>query len=131
MGDFTEKLMDNFFEGRGKWTKVSSQVGRTGIDGLYTRTMKNGRLKILVVEAKYNNSQLGQGAKKGAQGSEKWIKNSIEERIEHLKRRLDKLDGDQVSKSKIKKEIDQLKVMKKGPFEKRVFSAKLNNPLDN
>ncbi len=125
MGDFTENVMDRFFQGKGKWKKINSQVGKNGIDGLYTR-QKNGRVKVLVVESKYNKSQLSQNAKKGAQGSKKWIENSIDERIESLKKVLNNSNIDLKTKNGINSEIQQLQAIKNnGSYVRRVFSAQI------
>ena len=88
--------------------------------------MKNGRVKVLVVESKYNTSQLSQNAKKGAQGSKKWIKNSIDERIESLKKEINNTNIDIKTKNGIRSEIQQLQVIKKnGSYIRRVFSAQI------
>ena len=128
MGDFTENVMDRFFQGKGKWNKINSQVGKNGIDGLYTRQMKNGRVKVLIVESKYNTSQLSQNAKKGAQGSKIWIEKSIDERIESLKKKLNNTDIDIKTQNGIRSEIQQLQVIKKnGSYIRRVFSAQISD----
>ncbi len=49
MGQMTEKSMDTFFQGKGKYTKIASQVGTRGIDGLYVRWTKPGNPKVFTI----------------------------------------------------------------------------------
>ena len=77
VGEVIENLMVRYFQYSG-WKQIPGQIGRQGIDGLFVK-MKDGVVKeVLVVESKYNNSQLGT-TKHGTQMSDQWVRRKIEE----------------------------------------------------
>jgi hypothetical protein len=71
-GNISENLMDVYFKKSG-WSKLEGEIGANGIDGLYVKKDKDGNIAdVLVVESKYNTSQLGD-TKDGKQMSKDWI----------------------------------------------------------
>lgn len=71
-GNISEEIMDEYFKKSG-WEKIEGEVGVNGIDGLYIKRDKDGNIKdTLMVESKYNTSQLGD-TKDGKQMSKDWI----------------------------------------------------------
>lgn len=121
MGEMAETTMDRFFQGRGKYTKIASQVGNTGIDGLYVRWTKSGNPKVLVAESKYHKSQLIAHGNKGPQMSHKWILESIDEKIADLMK--------QSRSPQNQKEIENLlkirKVAERGVYTRRIFHSEI------
>ena len=78
VGKINESVMVNFFEKNG-WKRLKGEVGRNGIDGLFIKTDKNGHIiDVLIVEAKYNTSNLGK-TNFGKQMSKDWLLHKIEE----------------------------------------------------
>ena len=123
MGQMTETTMDRFFQGKGKYTKVATHVGGKGIDGLYVRWTKQGNPRVLVAEAKYNTSVLSQTSKKGPQMSEKWILQSLDEKVAQLK----KLP----QSPSVQKQVTDLekvrRCVKSGAYTRRVFHSTVRN----
>lgn len=78
-GKIFEQFMDEYFKNSG-WTKIEGEIGRNGIDGLYVRRDKNGELKVLIVESKYNTSKLSD-TQHGKQMSQEWINKKLEDLI--------------------------------------------------
>jgi hypothetical protein len=69
-----EKLMHDILTETGGWVKISPAGTRQGIDGLYIKFGKGGRIQdVLVGEAKYGSSQLQPTVKSGKQMSQEWI----------------------------------------------------------
>jgi len=78
VGKINESLMINFFEKNG-WKRIEGEIGRNGIDGLFIKTDKKGRIiDVLITEAKYNTSNLGK-TNFGKQMSKDWLLHKIEE----------------------------------------------------
>ncbi|WP_457564160.1 hypothetical protein [Caminibacter sp.] len=79
VGLINEKVMNNYFISTG-WKKIEGEVGRNGIDGLFVKK-KNGKIvDVLLVESKYNKSQL-MATKNGKQMSKQWALKKIDELI--------------------------------------------------
>ena len=82
VGALNENLMIRYFKFSG-WTRVEGQVGRTGFDGLFVK-YENGVIKdVMIVESKYNTSQL-QSTNHGLQMSEQWVRRKMVELKEHF-----------------------------------------------
>ena len=82
VGALNENLMIRYFKFSG-WTRVEGQVGRTGFDGLFVK-YENGVIKdVMIVESKYNTSQL-QSTNHGVQMSEDWVRRKMVELKEHF-----------------------------------------------
>jgi len=78
VGKINESIMVKFFEKDG-WKRIEGEVGRNGIDGLFVKRDKHGRIiDVLVAEAKYNTSNLGK-TNFGKQMSKKWLLRKIQE----------------------------------------------------
>lgn len=76
VGKLSENMMTRFFERTG-WSKIEGEVGRQGIDGLFVKRSRNGMVTdVLVVESKYDSSQLNQ-TKAGMQMSKSWALEKI------------------------------------------------------
>lgn len=73
-GSFGENLMHDLLTETGGWARATPAGTQQGIDGLYIRFGKGGRVQdVLVGEAKYGSSQLGHTVNSGKQMSHKWI----------------------------------------------------------
>ena len=74
-GNINERVMSDFYT-RSGWNRLEGEIGVNGIDGLFVK-VKNGIVRdVLIVEGKFNTSQLG-NTKNGKQMSKTWIKNHI------------------------------------------------------
>jgi hypothetical protein len=78
-GAATESLMHTYYSEQG-WKPVK-RLGAQGIDGLFYRVEKNGRLNVLIAESKTGTSRLGNTLTKGYQMSHEWILKSLDEQI--------------------------------------------------
>lgn len=77
-GDWTEAMMDGFFEKNG-WEKLDGKRGRNGFDGLYVKRNVQGRIaQWLPADAKAGSSKLGITLR-GKQLSSEWIKGNLED----------------------------------------------------
>ncbi len=75
-GDTTESVMHAFFK-RSGWQQLQGEIGNSGIDGLYVKRSNSGAVAdVLIVEAKYNTSQLAK-TRTGTQMSKVWIKGNL------------------------------------------------------
>lgn len=71
-GDYTEAMMDSFYEKDG-WEKLDGKRGRNGFDGLYVKRNAQGRIvEWLPVDAKSGSSKLSM-TQRGKQLSPEWI----------------------------------------------------------
>ena len=71
-------LRDEFLAGTGNWVSLPPRSAPQGLDGLFLRVSDQGYiLTPLVVEAKYNTSQLGH-TQDGRQMSGSWIRSRIQ-----------------------------------------------------
>lgn len=71
-GNTVESMMHSYYE-RGGWRRIEGEIGGRGIDGLYFKLGRSGRIEdVLVTEAKYGTSQL-QETSAGTQLSKQWI----------------------------------------------------------
>ncbi|MCX2983404.1 hypothetical protein EYC98_21300 [Halieaceae bacterium IMCC14734] len=76
-GDTAESIMASFYS-RGGWIKIKGEVGVTGIDGLFVKFRGDGAIsEVLVVESKYNTSQLAHTSRSGMQMSPEWIEAKV------------------------------------------------------
>lgn len=77
VGSINENLMKKYFTSSG-WKEIVSEIGRNGIDGLYVKKNKKGRIvDVLIVESKYNKSGL-QHTQNGQQMTKDWIIKKID-----------------------------------------------------
>ena len=78
VGRINENIMNKYFKSTG-WKKLEGEVGRNGIDGLFIKKTRDGKIKdVLIVESKYNKSGL-QHTHHGQQMTKEWILRKIEE----------------------------------------------------
>lgn len=82
-GGVTEGLMqrlfaESFLENSGRWQAATpTRIGGRGIDGLYVRLARDGRIRsVLVAEAKYGTSRLG-STLCGVQMSDGWVRDRL------------------------------------------------------
>lgn len=114
-GDVTEAMMSKYFRGSG-WGQISGEVGVNGIDGLFIKKDKNGNIKdILIVESKYNKSQLGHinksSIKKSRQMSKRALLKQIDKKKKDIQSKINKATST-VEKNKLKKQLKQYQQIK-------------------
>ena len=82
-GDFGESVAGNailksFLEKEGRWSAITPRSGRQGLDHLFIKTYKSGKIsQILVGESKYNTSARGNTAD-GFQGTRAYVNKRLE-----------------------------------------------------
>ena len=81
VGQVNEKIMDKYFKRTG-WKKINGEVGRNGVDGLYIKYDKYGKIKdVMLVEAKYNKSMISKTVDGSKQMSKEWSIKKIDKLI--------------------------------------------------
>lgn len=79
IGALSEEMMHKYFLSSG-WTKLEGGIGVHGIDGLYVKRDKAGKIvDTLIVESKYNKSNLRRNSSGDKQMSKEWILEKIRE----------------------------------------------------
>jgi hypothetical protein len=124
-----EMQMDNFYESTG-WTKVVSQTGPHGIDGLYIKPGKNsaGDFQIMIAESKTGNSPLN-NTKSGRQMSLTWIYDKLNKVINAAKADLEEArrSGDPVKVAEAETLLNNLQKIedqiKRGKFRSTVHRS--------
>lgn len=106
-GNIGESVMHTLVTSQsgGRYVRVNAQLGSTarqGIDGLYVRYNKQGApSQILVGEAKYGSSQLGQTAD-GPQMSETWINKRLIQTANRFNIAANDIDSGKIQRSPTK-----------------------------
>ncbi len=131
-GDVTESVMSNYFKNSG-WGELNGEVGVNGIDGLFVKKDKVGRIKdIMIVESKYNKSQLGYIDKrtpnlKSKQMSKRALKKQVDNLIVDTRKKMSKV-GSMKDKTRLKKQLSDYKAIKSkihaNDYRTRLFKIK-------
>ena len=125
-GVLGEQIMERvvpreFLKGTGNWTSVPPRNGPHGLDGLFLRTGDRGNVRPpLVVEAKFNTSQLGHTAD-GRQMSESWIRPRLSDTIEAYRNLLWESDESVVSRAFVPEEAEAIPVPMAGDKRAHVW----------
>ena len=135
-GDVTESVMSSYFKNSG-WSEINGEIGVNGIDGLFLKKDKFGKIKdIMVVESKYNKSQLGYIDKKtphlkSKQMSRRALRKQVDNLIMNTREKISKSTTLQ-DRFKFKKELADYKVIKhriySNEYKARLFKIK---PMGN
>jgi len=124
-GAVTEHIINDYMRSNGA-RMINAEVGSNGIDGLFYKKV-NGKVKVFVIESKFNTSNLGNTKTYGKQMSKEWKIGKIEEKISQLKNNLNSNFSPSEIK-KIKKEIKLLneakEVIKYGKDTSLLFNIK-------
>ena len=75
VGSINENIMNKYFQSTG-WSKIESEIGRNGIDGLFVKRRNGVIYDIIIAESKYNKSGL-QHTNHGVQMTKQWILKKI------------------------------------------------------
>ena len=110
-GNVTEHIINDYMKSNGA-RMINAQVGSNGIDGLFYKKV-NGKMKVFVVESKYNTSNLGHTKTYGKQMSKEWKIGKIDEKINQLNKMLNQETLYKSEINKMKKEISLLQEAKK------------------
>ena len=116
-GDVTEGVMSSYFKSSG-WAQIEGEIGVNGIDGLFIKRNKSGKIKeTLFVESKYNKSQLGHinvkdKSLKSRQMSKRALKKQVNKLIKDKKKQLQKILS-QKEKKKLLKQLSDYKDIQK------------------
>lgn len=89
LGNLGEMMMDQYYISKGykplnkhRVTSIDDKKGgfKTGIDGVYEKTNPDGTKSYVIVDAKYNTSQLSE-TNDGKQMSDNWIDKRLDEAV--------------------------------------------------
>ncbi len=121
LGNLGEDIMDDFYRKDG-WEAIDGKRGRQGIDGLYVKRDKNGRIKdFIIADAKTGSSKL-RDTRHGRQLDKRWCRHNLKELLKTA-RQAKPADPQRIA------DLEQLVSLHKQDKGRkpRVFSVKFEN----